>query len=49
MILTGIADEAGAHVDAQIAATKELGWKHIEARFVEVDAEGEEIVYDSLS
>ena len=35
--LTGIADEAGAHVDAQIAATKELGWKHIEARFVEVD------------
>lgn len=37
MILTGIADEAGAHIDAQIAATKELGWRHIEARFVEVD------------
>lgn len=37
MILTGIADEAGDHVDAQIRATKELGWKHIEARFVQVD------------
>ena len=37
MILTGIADEAGAHIDAQIAATKKLGWGHIEARFVEVD------------
>ena len=37
MRLTGIADEAGAHVDAQIAATKELGWNHIEARFVQVD------------
>lgn len=35
--LTGIADEAGAHIDAQIAATKELGWKHIESRFVQVD------------
>ncbi len=37
MTLTGIADEAGAHVDAQIRATQELGWNHIEARFVEVD------------
>lgn len=37
MILTGIADEAGDHIDAQIAATKELGWQHIEARFVKVD------------
>ncbi len=37
MILTGIADEAGDHVDTQIAATKELGWQHIEARFVQVD------------
>ncbi len=35
--LTGIADEAGAHIDAQIRATEELGWRHIEARFVEVD------------
>ncbi len=37
MILTGIADEAGALIDTQIKATKELGWEHIEARSVEVD------------
>jgi sugar phosphate isomerase/epimerase len=37
MILTGIGDEAGAKLDAQINATKELGWKHIEMRVVEVD------------
>jgi sugar phosphate isomerase/epimerase len=36
MILTGIGDEAGITIDAQIAATKELSWKHIEARGVEV-------------
>jgi sugar phosphate isomerase/epimerase len=36
MILTGISDEAGASLDAQIRATRELGWKHIEARSVEV-------------
>ncbi len=36
MILTGIGDEAGNTLDAQIAATKELGWKHLEARGVEV-------------
>jgi sugar phosphate isomerase/epimerase len=36
MFLTGIADEAGASIDVQIKATKELGWKHIEARIVEV-------------
>src|SRR5882762_8527249 len=35
MILTGIGDEAGNTIDAQIAATKELGWKSIEARGVE--------------
>jgi sugar phosphate isomerase/epimerase len=34
--LTGIADEAGANIDTQIKATKELGWKHIEARAVQV-------------
>ena len=27
MILTGIGDEAGAKLDAQINASKELGWK----------------------
>src|SRR5439155_1862756 len=36
MILTGIGDEAGNTIDAQIAATKKLGWEHIEARGVEV-------------
>ena len=37
MYLTGFADEAGADVDVQIKATKELGWKHIEMRNVRVD------------
>ena len=36
MILTGIGDEAGVKLDAQIKATKELGWKHLEMRFVEM-------------
>ena len=36
MYLSGIADEAGASIDTQIRATKELGWKYIEARSVEV-------------
>src|SRR6266536_695644 len=36
MILTGIGDEAGSTIDAQIAATQDLAWKHIEARGVEV-------------
>jgi sugar phosphate isomerase/epimerase len=36
MFLTGIADEAGANIDIQIKATKELGWKFIEGRAVEV-------------
>jgi sugar phosphate isomerase/epimerase len=36
MILTGIGDEAGVPLDAQIKATKELGWNCIEMRAVEV-------------
>ena len=36
MILTGIGDEAGNTIDAQIAAMRELGWRHIEMRGVEV-------------
>ena len=36
MFLTGIADEAGASIDTQIKATKELGWRDLEARVVEV-------------
>jgi sugar phosphate isomerase/epimerase len=37
MIITGIADEAGDQIDAQITATRKLGWNHIEARFVQVE------------
>ncbi len=33
--LTGIADEAGASLDVQIAAHQELGWDSIESRVVE--------------
>ncbi|MCX7871737.1 MAG: sugar phosphate isomerase/epimerase [Verrucomicrobiae bacterium] len=36
MILMGIADEAGASIDTQIKATRELTWKYIEMRNVEV-------------
>ncbi|HWD19514.1 MAG TPA: TIM barrel protein [Verrucomicrobiae bacterium] len=36
MILTGIGDEAGAALDAQIKATLALGWRHLEMRMVEV-------------
>lgn len=36
MKLMGIGDEAGGGLDSQIAATKELGWKFIEPRGVEV-------------
>ena len=35
--LTGIADEAGASLDVQIKAHKELGWDSIESRIVEFD------------
>lgn len=36
MYLTGIGDEAGAPIDAQIQATRQLGWQSIEARTVQV-------------
>jgi sugar phosphate isomerase/epimerase len=36
MILTGIGDEAGNSIDAQIAAVRALGWKQLEMRGVEV-------------
>ena len=32
MYYTGFADEAGKEISTQIAATRELGWHHIEAR-----------------
>ena len=35
MYYTGFADEAGASIDTQIRATKELGWSYIEARNVD--------------
>ncbi len=34
MIISGIADEAGRDIAAQIKAHKELGWQHIELRLV---------------
>ena len=34
MILCGIGDEAGNSLASQIQATRELGWRHIEARNV---------------
>jgi sugar phosphate isomerase/epimerase len=36
MILTGIGDEAANTIDGQIQATRDLGWKFIEMRGVEV-------------
>lgn len=36
MFLSGVADEAGSNIDTQIKATRELGWKNLEARVVEV-------------
>lgn len=36
MILTGIGDEAGNSIEAQIQALRELGWSQIEMRGVEV-------------
>lgn len=35
MFFSGIADESGASIEAQIAAHKELGWDHIELRMVD--------------
>lgn len=36
MILTGIGDEAGSSIGSQIQAVRELGWKHLEMRGVEM-------------
>jgi len=36
MILTGIGDEAANSIDGQLRATRDLGWKHLEPRGVEV-------------
>ena len=37
MYMTGFADEAGASLDIQTRVTKELGWRDIESRNVQVD------------
>ncbi len=36
MILTGIGDEGGGPLEVQIRAARELGWRHIEVRNVEI-------------
>ncbi len=36
MYLTGFADEAGMALETQIRVTRELGWRHLEARKVQV-------------
>ncbi len=46
IILTGISDEAGVGLDAQIGATRELGWRHAELRVVEVPGFGAANVHD---
>jgi sugar phosphate isomerase/epimerase len=35
MFFSGISDEAGASIDTQIKAHRELGWKHLEIRLVD--------------
>lgn len=46
MFLSGIADEAGANIDVQIRATKELEWVHLEARNVEVTGFSKANIHD---
>ncbi len=46
MILTGIGDEAGDALDAQIRATQELGWHALEARNVEVPGHSKDNLHD---
>ncbi len=46
MILTGITDEAGDPLDAQIRAAKELGWSAIEARSLEVPGHSKDNVHE---
>ncbi len=55
MYYSGFADEAGAPVDIQIRATKELGWSAIEARNIDgvnitdISNEAFEVVYQKLA
>jgi sugar phosphate isomerase/epimerase len=46
MILLGIGDEAGAPLEAQLRATQELGWKHLEARTIEVPGHSKDNLHE---
>ncbi|OHE72710.1 MAG: hypothetical protein A2007_01705, partial [Verrucomicrobia bacterium GWC2_42_7] len=55
MYLTGFADEASSGIENQIRATKELGWKYIEARNIDgknihdLSDKEFELVYEKLT
>ncbi len=46
MYLTGFADEAAAALEIQIRVTRELGWRHIELRNVQVEGYPAGMVHD---
>lgn len=46
MYFSGITDEAGDSIDTQIAATKALGWRHLELRRVAVDGRPGGAIHD---
>ena len=46
MYFTGFADEASASLDGQIKVTKELGWRNIESRKVQVEGFPEGLIHD---
>jgi sugar phosphate isomerase/epimerase len=49
MYLTGFADEAGVSVEAQIRATRELGWNCIEARKIDGETNIHDIEQDHFA
>lgn len=46
MYLSGISDEAGAAIETQIKAHKELGWEHMELRAVQPEGEERLCIHD---
>lgn len=46
MFFTGITDEAGESIDAQLAAIRDLGWRHLELRKVSVDGGPAGMIHD---
>jgi sugar phosphate isomerase/epimerase len=46
MMLMGIGDEAGASLDSQLAATRELGWTSIEMRALEIPGHSKASFHD---